>query len=609
MNSLSLIIIIIIILLVIYLALRFYQNKKILESFSTQDSLSTFFQQTVDSDDYMTYNNTFDSLNQPVVNTNIVYNSNWNGVWSNEENYLYAQFIEQNDKLIIAFSNNSFNNLYSTLNAPNSQYDSESLDEGNLFIGIGILNSNKTIFNLQSVIANGYINSTLGLGESGNPNPSFSGTINNNIIRLYSTNNAQITLILVSKYSDSNNPSSYPYLNKYIQSIAPFITSYPDVPNTEYTYEENSICPDNLNPCINTGSGTGVISYNGSLINACCNTDNTVNCNITPVTDSPLSACQMPNSSSIVNNYINYSATANLQNVLGSNLTICSILNNFSKNSFYHFNSAILCYVTNLGNVQTLNYQFFGSMPEQSTLTVQYDIMNNILNNLSTTVQTSEESDVEILNNLPLYRNTITNYNSTTSDMTVVNNGISMTNCIENNTVAGSPSNITNSCINSCKNYINSYVQSKSNAKLMPSVWQINYNVSDNFNTSGNLTNDCAFTLSTSENYSTPVKYVEYNNNGTTSLSLYQGGNQQKLFMENANVINKINNIVVITTNLRANNGLYLLPSSSYGGFSNNSNIITLSVSPNPNGKWFVIGFSLYDMDNLLSMLNTNIIF
>jgi hypothetical protein len=79
--------------------------------------------------------------------------------------------------------------------------------------------------------------------------------------------------------------------------------------------------------------------------------------------------------------------------------------------------------------------------------------------------------------------------------------------------------------------------------------------------------------------------------------------------MENANVINKINNIIVVTTNLRANNGLYLLPSSSYGGFSNNSNIVTLSASPNPNGKWFVIGFSLYDMDNLLNMLNTNIIF
>ena len=113
MNSLSVIIIIIIILLVIYLALRFYQNKKILESFSTQGSLSTFFQQTVDSDDYMTYNNTFNSLNQPVLNSNITYNSNWNGVWSNKENYIYAQFIEQNDKLIIVFSNSSFNNYYS----------------------------------------------------------------------------------------------------------------------------------------------------------------------------------------------------------------------------------------------------------------------------------------------------------------------------------------------------------------------------------------------------------------------------------------------------------------------------------------------------------------
>ena len=315
----------------------------------------------------------------------------------------------------------------------------------------------------------------------------------------------------------------------------------------------------------------------------------------------------MPNVNPTVNSYVNYGAVANLQNVLGSNLTICSILNNFAKNSVNHFNSAILCYVTNLGNVQTLNYQFFGTMPEQSTLTVQYDIMNNILNNLYTNVQTSEETNDIPLRNLPLYRNSITNYNSQSSNMTVINNGISMTNCIENNTVAGSPSTLTNSCINSCQNYINSYVQSPSNPKLMPSVWQINYN-SNMFNNylSGTLTNDCPFILSTSEQYNTPIKYVEYNNNGTTSLSLYQGGNKQKLFMENANIIKQTNNVVLITTNLRANNGLYLLPSSSYGGFSNNSNIVTLSASPNPNGKWFVIGFSLYDIDNLLNMLNTN---
>jgi hypothetical protein len=279
----------------------------------------------------------------------------------------------------------------------------------------------------------------------------------------------------------------------------------------------------------------------------------------------------------------------------------------------YNFNSAILCYVTNLGNVQTLNYQFFGSLPEQSTLTVQYDVMNNILNNtniINNYIQTETETEEEdssssyvSLNNLPKYRNSITNYGSVLSDMTVINNAISMTNCIENNKVAGSPTTLTNSCITSCQNYVNSYVKSSSNPKLMPAVWQINYNVSNN------LTNDCPFTLSTSQNYNTPVKYVEYNNNGTTNLSLYSDGNKQKLFMENANVINKTNNVIVITTNLRANNGLYLLPSSSYGGFSNNSNIVTLSSSPNPNGKWFVIGFPLNNMNNLLTTLNTNVIF
>ena len=47
--------------------------------------------------------------------------------------------------------------------------------------------------------------------------------------------------------------------------------------------------------------------------------------------DSPLSTCQMPNVNPTLNSYVNYGAVANLQNVLGSNLTICSILNNFAK--------------------------------------------------------------------------------------------------------------------------------------------------------------------------------------------------------------------------------------------------------------------------------------
>jgi len=588
MNSLSVIIIIIIILLVIYLVLRFYQNKKILESFSTQGSLSTYFQQTVDSDDYMI---------QPKINSNIIYNSKWNGVWSNEDNFLYALFIEQNDKLIIVLSDFSFNDIYS-----NAQYNSLT-DKGKLFVGIGLLNSNKTIFKLQTVINNGYVNSMLGLGNSSIQQPSFSGNINNSgtTITLYSSQGSgTIVLSLLLNYASLTNP----FLNKYIESITPFMTSYPiAIPDSEYIFEENSTCPSDAVPCKYTGGGIATVLYNDTDNNACCNpTSSALNCYMPSIANSALRPKCPPTSNPTVYNFINYAATANLQSVddSHSNLNICSILNNFN-NPPYNYNSAILCYVTNLGNVQTLNYQFFGSLQEQSTLTIQYDFMNSVLNSPITNITTGTT------HNLPYYRNIIKNYNSASSNMTDINKAISMTNCMENNNTAGSTNSLITNCVTSCQNYVNSYVQSNSNGQLTPAVWQINYDSSSisGMNNINNLTNDCPFTLSTSSLYNTPVKYVEYNNNGTTSLSLYAGGNQQKLFMENANII-KVpdNNSIIITTNLRANNGLYLLPSSSYGGFSNNSNIVTLASSPNPNGKWFIIGFTLSNINNLSNILN-----
>jgi hypothetical protein len=600
MDSLSIIIIVIIILLVIYLVFRFYQNKKILESFSTQNSLSTYFQPTVDSDDYMSYTNTFNSMNKPIVQSNIVSNPGWNGTWKNEANYIWAQFIQQNDKLIIALSNYSFNDLYrsnSIYNGGNAVNPAVVAEESaSIFLGIGLLNSNRTIFNLSIVIENNYVNSTLGLGP--NTEPSFSGIINGNVITLYANSgNGQIMLNLVEKYSDSNNPSIYPFINLYTQMIAPFILSNPDAPDTEYNLDEGSLCPANTTPFLSNDQGLVSTQYQGQPVNSCQNPDGTINCYLNLPNDSPLSpSCPVNNDGGQISRFINYVGSAYLQSLDPSNnLSICNILNYFNASSSPNFNAAVICYVSNIGNVQSLNYQFFGSLPEESTLTVQYDVLNTILNS-----SVSEDDNVNLL---PYYRSIIQNFNANSDISEDINNAISMTNCIENNNVANSPNTMVSNCVATCQNYVNNYVPSTGNNTLLPTIWNINY---DRSNT---LTNDCPFILSTSQNYNTPIKYVEYNNNGTTNLSLYPDGTKQHLFMENANIINNNSNILIISTNLRANNGLYLLPSSSYGGFSQNSNIVTLSSSPEPNGKWLVIGFPLNNINNFINVLKANINF
>lgn len=621
MESLLIIAIVIIIFLVIYLVLRYYQNIKILESFAsqsvpiTQGSLSTYFQQTVDSDDFMTYQNTFNDMYKPSMNSNVVKNPGWNGTWSNQSENIWAQFIEQNDKLVIVLSNYSFNNLYSTVYNSSTISQGTYEEEGGLFIGIGILNSNRTIFNLQNVIENAYVNTTLGLGASSNTSTiSFSGTIIGNAITLYSSNNVPIQLNLISSFTDSNTPSSYPYLNPYIEMITPFVSSYSSVANTEYTIATSSICPTGTVPYLDNNSGVSVTSYGGVTFNSCANTDsctytgnninscNTINCYINPPKDSILTSCPQQTFPQI-NKYINYGGSNSMQAMSGNDLSICGILNNFgSGKNMYNYNAVILCYVSNIGNVQTLNYQFFGSLPEESTLTVQYDIMNSILNGTNTSGSSglTEEYNNAIL---PYYRNVIQNYSasSANANMNDIQNGLSLTNCMENNESAGSPNTLIANCISMCQSYVQNYVQSSGNNLLLPTIWQINTN------NPNNLTSDCPFTLSTSDEYNTPKKYIECNNNGTINLSLYPDGTKQNLIMENANVINQNSSIVIISTNIRANNGLYLLPSSSYGGFSLNSNIVTLTSEPNPNGKWLVIGFPFNNMNNFIDTVKTNI--
>ena len=155
--------------------------------------------------------------------------------------------------------------------------------------------------------------------------------------------------------------------------------------------------------------------------------------------------------------------------------------------------------------------------------------------------------------------------------------------------------------MSNAKKYVNNYTAINGNNNLKPAVWTINYNKDVN------LVNSCSIILSTSEKYDTPVKYVTYNN-GDVNLSLYSGGSNQEFIMENTRVIHEIDfentSFVAMTTNLRANNQLYLIPNTSNGGFSNNSNIVSLTNSIEENGKWLLIGFNIDKITNLMDIIN-----
>jgi hypothetical protein len=107
MNSLFIILVIIIILSIIYLYYRHTQYNKILESFNnnnytTQRSLSTYYQNTVDSDEKMTDDNVY-KKELPLVEEK----KGWDGVWQNAGSSILCQFFQMNDRIFIAIHDNN----------------------------------------------------------------------------------------------------------------------------------------------------------------------------------------------------------------------------------------------------------------------------------------------------------------------------------------------------------------------------------------------------------------------------------------------------------------------------------------------------------------------
>jgi len=571
MNSFLVILIIIIILSILYLYYRNKQYNNILESFdnNTQSALSTYFQNTVDYDSYATNQNMYHATSLPQSTINI----SWDGVWSNKSLSIYAQFIQNNDKIIISLSNSSFDQIYDTIDSttvsstlgPIKCYD-------NSFVGIGRLNNSLSKFNLIEILCNNYLNPDLNLTIN-----NFAGNLVNDTINLYSIGKGQvIPLKLKNRFS---------YYSNYAKKISPNTNTYPTIPNSEFVYEETPCV--NSEPCMDKNHGLSVTTFNNLPYNACGKRTSTSNntCVDKPSCvfySPPPNGMQTCSFKSTVYDYMNF-APLSIQTQYASNsLLLCNFLNYFTDDKC---NSCIICYVTNIGNVYTLNYEFFGTGSGESNLTVQADMMDQILNNPSSTVGL-----------LPFYRNAIKDKKNEKDLM----NGLLFTNCIENSVDILNSAQV-NTCVTECNSFIEKYNGPIGNKLLKPCIWQINYNPTKN------VLNSCPVILSTSQNYNTSIKYAEFNDDGTTNLSLFSGGLKQQLTFDKVNIIKEnttsSNTYVAMTSNLKAGNGLYLIPAMDDNGFYN-SNVIRLVKTPPSNGKWLIIGFTLNNITELTNIIN-----
>ena len=610
-----LILLILIVICVYYLVYRNFRDLKTLESFDNRNSLSTYFQNTVDSDDYSVPNNSYNYSTPPTITTK----SLWNGIWKKTDGF-FVYFLQINDKLVINISNNDLSPENMVANA--TIVNNITTCPSNTFLAIGQLNNDRNYFYVSKILcSNINTTGTLTLLNTDHKTSSLTGTINTDgSITITDNQTSPITVILnkLSDFTHRQNSSLYAQYSSFVTPMPNVITSEID--------DEYFICPQSpikTYPCIYTGRGlTGTITSPGGEINACStigvNSDKSCKLSSTPnpsadikcvfysssktLSDGTtvLTSCPAPTGNYY--NNLNFMSNIALTSMSGSVLQICDYLTYFQASAC---NAVILAYVSNLGDVKTLNYQMFGSMPNQSSLTTQYDVWYDYLNNSSSTVP---------LGLLYNYRKAVS-----ASPSSCTKNMISLTNLDQN------PSTKSATC-----SKISSYVSAFNNtappnpsyANLYPAIWQINVDSSSAYNTS----NSCTFSLSTHADYNSATKYVEYNStDNTTNLSLYPGGTQQNLMLENVNIIKKSsstcvseetqiydvpqtaplpslsgspctetgNMFVAMTANIRTSNGMYLEPGLNNSGFQNNSSTIKLVSKPSVNGKWFIYGFNL----------------
>jgi len=430
-------------------------------------------------------------------------------------------------------------------------------------------------------------------------------------------------LLVIKKITTSNFnydiASSYLSLSSFINPIPQYTNSYNhdlDVCNNSsftkgsktYNKKELTKCyisneglPDKVDDVGYSSYGTGCSEKTTKVNNKDICGNDTQTCFIAVPGRETVGNYTKCNTNFDITRTFNSNLNNGLYNTFDDTKGLCSYLSKFSKDKFNSaiFNSAIIMYVSDLTNVQTLNYEYFGQGKNKSNLTMQTDIttdfMGKILNKLRSYITKSSPVDSEL------------------------NSALSLTNCFESNDSSGTYSSILNSCRESTKtrfntSTLNDIIQSDTDTikYLKPLIWKLNI---DNENTSS-----CTFSLSSSNLYKKEnqwVKYVEFNpSENKTNMSLYQGGTNQSIILENASIIienatktasnNGIDDsYVLVSGNLRTSNPKkYLIPSNVKSEFFNNSSSVNLQNNVNNTGKWVILGFKLTDEIDLVNTLN-----
>lgn len=146
--------------------------------------------------------------------------------------------------------------------------------------------------------------------------------------------------------------------------------------------------------------------------------------------------------------------------------------------------------------------------------------------------------------------------------------------------------------------------KNKTLKKKMPMIWTLKGN--------SNVNDFCNFTIESSSLENKVVKYPEFNNDGTTNLSLFNDGAKKILCLEHQRLIyespnldsNKTPLYTAITGNIRSSNELFLVNGNENLGLESDITSVKLKTLPNKNSKWFILGFNLKDKDELNKVFN-----
>ena len=660
-------IVIIIALLGYLIYINYFENKSV-ESFMQRNSLSTYYQS---SDDSNFLNNNQNELRQTV---NKIFNSEseWNGTWkftNHKGKFYYITFLQVNKNLLFVINKSDFKivgegNNQADPYIPNKDDNAQCLPD--MIIGRGELNNSEDRFFLKHVFCSNNGDATGNFdvfGEEINDDTinNFYGYFNDDntvqLIQLQDNGSTIVGQVKCTKEKNFTYGTSALYLlqTSYNLPTPNFQNSIQINPDVCYNSTFDGYQKGDLKKCYIPNSGLPTpndkseytdddnkqkYSYN-QYGTGCAKKDNITNTdgydacpvNIDQTCYIPIKSSDGTSSLNKVQNYKQCKTTFDMYLKNQASLTyplymkeeysktlldLCNHLEGFQNGKY---NSAILMYVDNLANVETLNFDFFGVKDGESHLTTKLDMMfpfmnNNILNTYRKNI--SDEKSLRLTNCIENKRGT-DNFNTILATCNAeyqdVNKKYEKMKSEISKYKSDNPGSVLKNMYDIIGNLNDNITIKESNRLLQPTVWTLNF---EKNNTNGQsqptYTNDCSFILGTSNMYNKEgrfEKFAEFDSaQGKTKLNLYKGGNKQKLILENPYIIDSLemknngtnsantdnnisNDYILMSGNLRTYHPKkYLVPGQGTN-FHNFGKEIYLQNEINPSGKWVILGFNL----------------